>query len=80
MARVRWSSYALIALLAWGAFGPAPRLASAQTPGSIEVVEVKGIIDGSVERAVVGNLDDAHDAKAALVVLQIDSRGVVDAA
>jgi membrane-bound serine protease (ClpP class) len=80
MARVRWSSYALIALLAWGAVGLAPRVASAQTPGSIEVVEVKGIIDGSVERAVVGNLDDAHDANAALVVLQIDSRGVVDAA
>src|SRR5688572_13112223 len=64
-------------------FGPAvlaPALASAKTPGSIEVVEVRGIIDGSVERAVIRNLEQAASDRAALVVLQIDSRGVVDAA
>jgi membrane-bound serine protease (ClpP class) len=77
MGRSRWCSFALIL---FGALGLVPGLASAKAPGSIEVVEVKGIIDGSVERAVIGNIDDAHDAKAALVVLQIDSRGVVDAA
>jgi membrane-bound serine protease (ClpP class) len=84
MARVRWCSFALIAQIAWGAVGLAPALASSKEPpesaGSIEVVEVKGIIDGSVERAVAGNIDDAHDAHAALVVLQIDSAGVVDEA
>jgi membrane-bound serine protease (ClpP class) len=68
------------ALVCFGAAVLAPGLVSAKTPGSIEVVEVKGIIDGSVERAVVRNLEQAARDRAALVVLQIDSRGVVDAA
>jgi membrane-bound serine protease (ClpP class) len=58
----------------------APGLVSAQSPGSIEVVEVKGVIDGPVERAINANLEAAERGRAALVVLQIDSRGVVDAA
>jgi membrane-bound serine protease (ClpP class) len=58
----------------------APGLVSAQSPGSIEVVEVKGVIDGPVERAITTNLRAAEREEAALVVLQVDSRGVVDAA
>lgn len=52
----------------------------AQEAGRIEVVEVKGIIDGSVERAVLTTIEDAERDREELVVLQIDSRGVVDAA
>jgi membrane-bound serine protease (ClpP class) len=46
----------------------------------IEVVEVKGIIDGSVERTVLATIEQAERDRAQLVVLQIDSRGVVDRA
>lgn len=81
MGRVRLISFVFILLGAAAVTGSfAPTSASARSTGSIEVVEVKGIIDGSVERAIVANLDDAHDTRAALVVLQIDSRGVVDEA
>jgi len=41
---------------------------------------VRGIIDGSVERAVLASISQAQREGAALVVLQIDSRGVVGAA
>lgn len=54
--------------------------ASAAEPGRIEVIEVSGIIDGSVERAVIGGIEAAEREDAALVVLQIDSAGVVEAA
>ena len=46
--------------------------------GRIEVIEVKGIVDGSVERAVLGTIEEAERRDASLVVLQIDSRGVID--
>lgn len=76
-----WRSFTLIVLGAAGVLSNlSPSVASAQTPGSIEVVQVKGIIDGPVERAITSNLAGARDARSALVVLQIDSRGVVDAA
>jgi membrane-bound serine protease (ClpP class) len=65
--------------LVLGAAVLVPGLASAKTPARIEVVEVKGIIDGSVERAVLASIEGAEQQDAALVVLQIDSRGVVDA-
>ncbi len=43
----------------------------------IEIVEVKGIIDGNVERSIVTTIKDAGREGAELVVLQIDSRGNV---
>lgn len=51
----------------------------AQDESRVEVIEVSGIIDGSVERAVIGGIEAAEAADASLVVLEIDSRGVVDA-
>ena len=75
MGPFRRTAFALL----FGAAVLAPGLVSAKTPGSIEVVEVKGIIDGSVERAITRNLEQAERDAPALVVLQIDSRGVVDA-
>ena len=52
--------------------------AAAQSDGSrIEVIDVKGIIDGSVERAVIGGITEAQRDGAELVVLQIDSAGVL---
>jgi membrane-bound serine protease (ClpP class) len=77
MGHVRRS--ALVLILLGAAAVLAPGLASAKSPGAIEVVEVKGIIDGPVERAIMGNLAKAEGEHAALLVLQIDSRGVVDA-
>ena len=76
MRHLRRTTLALILL--GSAVALAPGLASAQSKGSIEVVEVKGIIDGSVERAITSNLEAAEAQDAALVVLQVDSRGVVD--
>jgi membrane-bound serine protease (ClpP class) len=61
---------ALLALMPW-----TPALA--QESRQIEVVEVKGIIDGSVERAIVSTIEEAEREHAELVVLQIDSKGVV---
>ena len=45
---------------------------------TVEVIEVQGIIDGSVERWAIAGLEEAQQ-RAALVVLQIDSKGVVGA-
>lgn len=53
--------------------------ASGQTESRVEVLDVPGIIDGSVERSVLAGIESAEDEDAALVVLQIDSTGVVDA-
>jgi membrane-bound ClpP family serine protease len=41
------------------------------------VVEVKGIIDGSIERSVLATIEQANLDRATLVVLQIDSAGVL---
>lgn len=54
--------------------------AHAQQQKRVEVVEVKGIIDASVERAVVSTIELARREEAELVVLQIDSEGVIDEA
>jgi membrane-bound serine protease (ClpP class) len=62
-----------------GAVLLAPATVHAKATDAIEVVEVKGIIDAAVERAVTGTIDEADENGAALVVLQIDSGGVVDA-
>jgi membrane-bound serine protease (ClpP class) len=52
--------------------------ASAQSNAErIDVFEVKGIIDGPVERSIINGIRDAERADAALVALQIDSHGVV---
>ena len=54
--------------------------AAAESRGGVEVVEVTGIIDASVERAVMKTIEGAERSRAALVALQIDSEGVVDSA
>ncbi len=54
--------------------------ALAESSGRVEVVEVKGIIDSSVERTVVATIKRAEREQSLLVVLQIDSVGVVDRA
>ncbi len=54
-----------------------PLRAVAQDDGRIEIVEVKGIIDGNVERSIVKTIENAGREGAELVVLQIDSRGTV---
>ncbi len=54
-----------------------PLRAVAQEDGRIEIVEVKGIIDGNVERSIVKTIENAGREGAELVVLQIDSRGTV---
>ena len=54
-----------------------PLRAVAQDDGRVEIVEVKGIIDGNVERSIVTTIEDANREGAELVVLQIDSRGNV---
>jgi membrane-bound serine protease (ClpP class) len=54
-----------------------PLRAVAQGDGRIEIVEVKGIIDGNVERSILTTIEDAGREGAELVVLQIDSRGTV---
>jgi membrane-bound serine protease (ClpP class) len=51
--------------------------AAPDTPSRVEVVEVKGIIDSSVERAIVATIRGAENERADLVVLQIDSTGVL---
>ena len=43
----------------------------------IEVVEAKGIIDGSVEHAITATIGEAEDDRAALVIVQLDSKGVL---
>jgi membrane-bound serine protease (ClpP class) len=50
---------------------------SAQDVRQVEVVQVEGLIDSSVERTVRSVIEDAERAEAAMVVLQIDSAGVV---
>lgn len=53
--------------------------AEAKQGGRVEVVDVSGIIDGPVERAILSTLEAAQDRDdTVLVVLQIDSTGVVD--
>lgn len=54
-----------------------PSPAYARELRRVEVLEVKGIIDGSVERSIRATIGDAQRAHAELVVLQIDSAGVV---
>jgi membrane-bound ClpP family serine protease len=49
----------------------------AKATGRVEVVEVKGIIDGPVERAIASTIKQAEREHARLVVLQIDSKGVL---
>lgn len=68
----------LLVLLLSAALGSVPR-AIAQDVGGVEVLDVPGIVDGSVERAVLAGIEAAEREGAALVVLQIDSTGVVDA-
>jgi membrane-bound serine protease (ClpP class) len=51
--------------------------AAARTPQRVEVVQVSGIIDGSVERSVVGTIRAAERERAALVVVEMSSRGVL---
>lgn len=53
--------------------------ASAQSGERVEVLEVKGIIDGSVERTLIATIEQAESERASMVVLQIDSKGVVGA-
>jgi membrane-bound serine protease (ClpP class) len=53
--------------------------AQPNTPGRIEIVDVPGIIDGTVQRAVEAGLRQAERENAALVVLRIDSPGSVGA-
>lgn len=43
----------------------------------IEVIEISGIIDGTVERNVIGAIEDAEDNNPELIVFQINSKGVV---
>ena len=52
--------------------------AHAQSKGRVEVIEARGVIDGSVERALIATIDRAEREDAALVIVQLDSRGVVD--
>lgn len=75
MTLAHWT-LALIAITYLVGWSPA----FAQESQRIEVIEVKGIIDGSVERAVLSTIEQAEREDALLVVLQIDSRGVVDSA
>jgi membrane-bound serine protease (ClpP class) len=44
---------------------------------TIEVIEVQGAIDGSIERSVLAGIEEAEEHDAVLVVLQIDSKGVI---
>jgi membrane-bound serine protease (ClpP class) len=48
-----------------------------QDAARVEVLEVRGIIDSSVERAVIATIEQAESERAVLVVLQIDSKGTV---
>lgn len=72
---MRASFRLILALTACAALWPP----AAEAAGGVEVVEVKGIIDGSVERTVMATLEAAARDRDELVVLQIDSAGVVDA-
>src|SRR5438309_7802870 len=56
---------------AWAPF------AHAASPGRIEVVDVSGIIDGNVERAINRNIADANHEKALLVAFELNSNGTV---
>lgn len=49
--------------------------ADAQATGTVQVVEVKGIVDSSVERTVLGVLEEAGGDD--VVILQIDSAGTL---
>ncbi len=70
MSRVFGLALLLAAVLAAPAF--------AQSGERVEVIQVAGIVDSSVERAVINNIEQAERDDAAIVVLQIDSMGVVD--
>jgi membrane-bound serine protease (ClpP class) len=54
-------------------------LARAASTGRIEVVDVAGIIDANVERAINRNIIDANREQALLVVLELNSNGTVGA-
>lgn len=55
-------------------FAPA---ATAATPGRIEVIDVSGIIDANVERAIVRGIEEAEREGAKLIVLEVNSNGSV---
>ena len=44
----------------------------------VEAIDASGIIDGSVERSLLATIAEAERSDAALVVIQISSKGVVD--
>lgn len=69
----------LALLLATVVAAPAA-LASSTATTRVEVIQVSGIIDSSVERALVNNLELAERERAGIVVVQIDSNGVVGTA
>jgi len=50
---------------------------SAQDVQQVEVVQVEGLIDRSVDRTVRSVIEEAEQAEASMIVLQIDSPGVV---
>jgi len=56
-----------------------PLSAGAQSEGLVEVVEIRGIIDAPVERTVLGAIAEAERDGAAVLLVQIDSRGSLGA-
>jgi membrane-bound ClpP family serine protease len=68
-----------LALFAAVLVAAVPAVAQPADGSSVEVVDVKGIIDGSVERAVAATIEEAQRNRAVLIVLQIDSEGVLGA-
>lgn len=54
-------------------------LLAAPTPGRVEVVSVRGVIDATIQRSVTTTLRDAARERAAAVVIEIDSRGSLGA-
>lgn len=66
-------------LLALAALCAVPHASAQDQLERVEVIEVRGAIDGSVERAVLGGIEAAEREGAVLVVLQIDSKGVIGA-
>ncbi|MGH2760465.1 MAG: hypothetical protein ACRDKJ_13025 [Actinomycetota bacterium] len=67
----------LLILLTGLVLGAWPADARAETIARVEVVQVEGLIDRSVERTIGAVIDDAEREGDAMVVLQIDSPGVV---
>jgi membrane-bound serine protease (ClpP class) len=66
-------------LLVLGVFALTNSAVAAPRPGRIEIIEVSGIVDGNVERAVVKGIASAERERAALVILEINSDGSVGA-